>query len=219
LSPRDAAAIYGEIARFGFASFQLVPGGAQFASADGISVLTLTGGAWNFQEDLSRSVFEQAVDKMEVSVGLLMDKLPPRSLMVQHHVDLHATWALSDRQDAAAYVMNRFLRPEARRVADEMPGLEFNGGGIRLTFLRPHPQPLPGGITVTGGGAPADAVDVTIEPLYADKTKLFLRATGTFLSTDKASDVTASVKFVRGLLWENLASSIRLDAGGGSQKT
>jgi hypothetical protein len=82
LSPRDASAIYAEVARFGFGSMQGVPGGVQLASADGVSVLTLTGTGWQFMEDLTRSAFPVAVSKLSVAIRTFLQKLPPNTLML-----------------------------------------------------------------------------------------------------------------------------------------
>src|SRR5215470_15534257 len=74
LSARDASEIYAEVSRYGFSSFQMVPGGVQMASGDGVSTLALGGTGWQFGEDLSRSVFEHAADKLSVAIGLFMQK-------------------------------------------------------------------------------------------------------------------------------------------------
>jgi len=218
LSPRDAAAIYGEIARFGFNSFQTIPGGVQIGSVDGISTLTLTGSGWSFTEDLSRSVFEHAADKLGVTIGLFIDRLPPSSVLMSQLVDLHATWG-GLPQAADDYVASRFLKVQAAQVVSDLPGLNYVGGGVRLSLTRDAQEPLPLGIQVENIDPklpkPADSIDIRIEPFFLDKTKLFVEVTGTFPPTGlEVGTVSRRVAFVRSVLWDHLAGNIALESGG-----
>jgi len=213
LSARDSSAIYGEIARYGFSSFQMVPGGAQMASGDGVTTLTLTGTGWGFVEDLSRSVFEQAADKLAVSVGLLVQSLPEGTFMFNHLVDLHAVWD-NIGESTDSYISKRFLQPQAEQVVTGLPGgLVFNGGAIRLGLARPSDTSLPPGVSIAGGSAtPMDSVDVRIEPFYADKSKLYLQVTGTFILTTDPRALSERLQFVRSILWDHVAGNMTLES-------
>lgn len=212
LSARDASAIYADVARYGFSSFQMVPGGVQMASADGITTLALTGTGWQFAEDLTRSVFEQAADKLAVAIELFMGKLPAGTLTFNQVVDLHAVWD-NIGESADKYIAQRFLQPQAEEVVAGLPGgLTFNGGAIRLGLVRPIETPLPPGVSVPGTMAAVDSVDVRIEPLYADKSKLYLQVTGNFTPTDNIRVVFERVQFVKRVLWDHVASNIALES-------
>jgi hypothetical protein len=212
LSPEDAAKIYTAVARYGFSNFQMIPGGVRMISDGNLTQLTVTGTGWSFAEDLSRSVFEHARDKLGVIIGQLKEILPSQSLMLNLVVDLHALWSNIGEQ-ADIYIANRFLKPEAERLANSLPALQYNGGAIRLNLVRESTLELPPGVTLSATGSPKDSVDVRIEPLYQDKSQLFIQVAGTFVPTNQFERVVEQVDFVRDLLWKHVARSLTFDEG------
>lgn len=213
LAAKDVSAIYGELARYGFANFQLVPGGAQMATADGVSVLTLTGAALAFQEDLGRSAFQLAVDRLGVAISHFGQKLPAGTIMLNQAVDLQAQWDGSGIK-ADEFVAQLYLKDAVRKLGQEIPDLEYQGSGVRITLNRPAAAPQPPGVTVTAlPGAPAglkDAFDVRIEPLFADRAKLFLQVVGMFAVTGDMNTVVPRIEEVRRLLYDTVAPKIAL---------
>lgn len=217
LAPEDASRIYAGIARFGFTGLQIIPGGARMVSENNVTQLSVTGTGWEFVEDLSSSTYELATDKLGVVVSLLKDMLPNSSLLASQTVDLQAHWTNLKGQRADDYIASRFLKPEVSRLGDNMSGLEFNGGAIRLNFLRDSPVQLPPGVNlVAGSGAPKDSIDVRIEPFYQDKGELFLQVVGTFALTNEFRLATERVDLVRGVLWNSVAPFLAHEDGGDS---
>ena len=211
LLPRDASAIYAEVARFGFTSLQTVPGGVQIASEDGVSVLALTGTGWQFTEDLSQSGgFEPAISKIDVAIRAFLEKLPPNTVMLNQTVDLQATWENLGAQ-ADEHIENRFLKPQARKIVSDIENLEFNGAGLRLNLTRPIGD-LPPGVQPLPGGPPmVETFDVRVEPYFADKSKLFLEVTGVLAPTQDLSRVIQGARFVEKVLWEHVAGNIAME--------
>jgi hypothetical protein len=210
LGAKDVSTIYGELARYGFANFQLVPGGGQMATADGVSVLTLTGAAMAFQEDLSRSAFPLATDRLGVAMTHFREKLPEGTLMMTLSVDLQAQWEGSGiRSDE--FVSQIYLKDAVRRLGQEIPNLEYQGSGVRITLNRPAEAPLPPGVTMEAvPGGLRDAFDIRIEPLFADKTKLFLQVVGMFAVTSDMKSVVPRIQEVQRLLYDTVAPKIAL---------
>jgi hypothetical protein len=207
---KDASSIFGDIARYGFSSLQQVPGGVRIASADGVSVLALTGTGWQFVEDLKRSAFDPALEKLSVAIGAFLERLPG-AIMVQRTVALEATWE-NLGQSADEYVQGRFLKDQARQVVGDVPGFAFEGGGVRLRLTRPWTTNAPPGFVVVGGGG-VDALDVHIEPLYVDKAKLFIQVSGGFgPPTPDLAQVTEAARFVHEVLWDQVAGNIQMEA-------
>src|SRR5438046_9542787 len=130
LSAKDASMIYAELARYGFAAFQLVPGGAQMATGDRVSALTVTGAGWTYQEDLSRSSFEPALDKLDVAIKNFVEKLVPGTMMVQQVVDLQGHWE-TDGVPADQLIAQIYLKDAVHRLADVPSGLVYAGSGVR----------------------------------------------------------------------------------------
>jgi hypothetical protein len=213
LSPKDASAIYAELARYGFASLQLVPGGAQMATGDRISVLTVTGVGWGYQEDLNRSSFELAISKLDVATKHYVDKLSPGSMMLQQMVDLQSQWDL-ESTTADVLIAQIYLKDSVRNLADHIPGLAYQGSGIRVNMTRAAAAPVPPGVQMTGAtGQPinaVDAFDVRVEPLFVDKTKLFLHVVGTFAPTSDLKATMGRLRYVHKLLTEEVATNIAL---------
>jgi hypothetical protein len=209
LTLHDAAPIFAEIARYGYTSLQQVGGGVRIASADGVSAMTLTGSGWQFVEDLNRSAFDAALEKMSVSIRAFLSRLPG-ALLLPQTVDLQATWE-NLGQAADEHIEHRFLTAQARQVVEGVPGCEFVGGGVRLHIQRPWASDTPQGFFVLQGGQ-ADQIDVRLEPLFADRSKLFLQVTGVFgPPTSDLNQVTAGTQFVHQVLWNHVAANIQME--------
>lgn len=217
LSPQAASAIYGEIARYGYASFRIIPGGAEIAAPDGSSVIQLTGSAWSFVHDLNQSAFQVAIDKLDVTIKAFMARMPRGTRYFGTVIDLQAVWENLDGRSADAYVESRFLKDQSRQMVADFPGnLEFNGGGVRLNLVGPGDVEMPADIGFAGPGRPLDSFDVRIEPLFADKNKLYLQVTGVFgTPTGDVTVVTRRAQLVHDMLWRHLADNILMVARGG----
>jgi hypothetical protein len=213
LSPKDASSIYAELARYGFAAFQLVPGGAQMATADRVSALTLTGAGWSYQEDLSRSAFELALSKLDVAISNYVERLAPGTMMVQQLVDLQGMWEIEGLA-ADKLIAQIYLKDAVHRLAEAIGGLNYQGSGIRLNLTRQAAASVPGAIQFTGPtGQPAqaqDSFDVRVEPLFVDKSKLFLQVVGAFAPTDDLKAGIGRIRYIHQLLWEEVATNIAL---------
>src|SRR3989442_6143605 len=62
---KAASAIFGELARFGFSTFQQVPGGAQLVSTDRKTNVIITATNWVFQQTMAGSPgFRPALDQI-----------------------------------------------------------------------------------------------------------------------------------------------------------
>jgi hypothetical protein len=213
LSAKDASSIYGELARYGFAAFQLVPGGAQMTTADRVSNLTMTGAGWAYQEDLSRSAFELALSKLDVAITNYVERLVPGTLMVQQLVDLSGQWE-TEGTPSDQLIAQIYLKDAVQRLAELIQGVNYQGSGIRMTLTRQAAAAVPGIIQVTGpSGQPAeaqDSFDVRVEPLFADKSKLFLQVVGSFAPTSDLKAGVDRIRYVHKLFWEQLATNIAL---------
>jgi hypothetical protein len=208
LSAEAAGAIYGKIARYGFSGFQMLPiGGAQYVSADQVTVVTLAGTGWEYLEDLSSSAFELAVEKQAVVLAEFFKHLrESESMFLSHAVDLHAVWPL-DRGHADAFVETHFLTPTFQSVAGAFGGLSLNGGGLRWALTRPLSDPVPPGLDVQP--LPLETFDLRLEPFFADKSQLFLQATAIYPApTTQLRRVTERAYEVRGLLYDTFADSL-----------
>jgi hypothetical protein len=212
IGAKDASAIYAELARYGFAAFQLVPGGAQMASADGVSVLTVTGAGWTYQEDLGRSEFELALDKLDVAINEFVEKLPRGTMMVNQIIDLQGHWETGGA-GADELISQIYLKDAVSHLATQLEGLDYQGSGIRVNLTRPAAAPFPGGVQITspdGPVEPKDSFDVRVEPLFVDKTKLFLQVVGIFATTSDLKAGNERIRYIRQLLWDKVASKIAL---------
>lgn len=211
LTPGDASAIYSSIARYGFTSFQLIPGGVQVASPDGATVLSLTGAAWSFVEDLSRTAgFEPALEKMGVALTEFTAKFSSPPLHVNQVADLHARWDGAPG-GADAYIDSHFLSADGRALASGLGGVTYNGAGVRFNFLREPQSDVPALVSAPAGARPAEVFDLRIEPLFVDKAHLFLQATGMFPPTFKVDEMLTRARFVRELLSEKLVTALSQD--------
>ncbi len=213
LSPRDASMIYGEVARYGYSGFNMIPGGAQIASGDGVTTAVLTGSGWQFVQDLTRSPgWEPVVDKMGVTIEQFMSKFPG-AYFHTHIIDLQAVWEHVDGDSGDQYLASRFLKREAQTIG-AFEGFDYQGAGLRLCLMRPSDVPLPAGMTVIGAPAsgPTDQFDVRIEPFFADRTKLWLQVVGQFrVPTTDVRLVTSRARTVHNLLWNQLADKITME--------
>jgi hypothetical protein len=215
LSARDASAIYGEVARFGYTGFTMIPGGAQIASADGATVVQLTGAGWSFAQDLTRiGGIEPAVDRLGVTIEQFMSKFPGASF-AGHTVDLQARWDHVDQGRSDRYIAQRFLTQDGTRMGD-FEGFTPEGGGLRLHFVRASTIPLLPGVQVWSPAGqqiePLEEFDARIETFYADKSKLFLEVTGLFaVPAVDISLVTSRARLVHELLWNQLADKITME--------
>src|SRR2546430_10537828 len=73
LSAKHAAEIYGELARFGFATFQQVSGGAQLVTADGQTTILITATNWMYLRMMAGSPgFRPALDELSVTLHELL---------------------------------------------------------------------------------------------------------------------------------------------------
>ena len=208
LSPEAVARMYAELVKHGYVSLQQVPGGAQMASGDGASVLIATANVFQFVEDLTRSAWQVVVDKLAFTVERYSHEVAPGALIVAQIVDLHAVWDNLGRS-ADEYVSQRFLKPGVEKLVEDF-GYEFNGSGVRLNLVKDVAPDLPPGVGASG--PIRDSVDVRIEPLLTDKTKLFVQVTGTFAPTRDMREIGKRVSLVHEMTWDRLARSIALEA-------
>jgi hypothetical protein len=209
ITAQAAGAIYGKVARYGFSSFQMVQGGAQLASADGSSILTLLGTGWQFAEDLSRSAFAVAQDKLSVALTEYIAALPKGARFVGQSVEMAGLWE-NLGGPADAYVTGRFVKDQAPKLVEGLGDLEFQAAGIRLNLTRPAPETVPPGMVFAG--PPVDVVDVRVEPFLSDKSKLWLQVNGIFpVPVDTVGAVTDRIAMVRKILWDDLADRLALD--------
>jgi hypothetical protein len=209
LAAQVIARIYGEVAKYGFASLQEVPGGALIGSADGFTTLLLTASFFHFGEDISKSSFGPSVEKLGITMEVFFRQLAPGTAVVGHVVDLQAVWDDLGEQ-ADALIERRFLKPAASKLVAEI-GLAYNGGAIRLSLARPVTGGLPAGFMVLGPAA-QESIDIRIEPLFADKSKLFLHFTGSFAPTTDPKELARRAKFVHDLAWDRLARNLTVEA-------
>lgn len=207
LSARDAAMIYGEIARFGFAQFQQVSGGAMITSADQASTVVVTATNWQFAQDMAKSPgFRPVLDQVGVVVGLLLDKLPPEVVIARQGIDLTALWALGEAADS--YISEAFLGPRAAELAAGLGDLRFNGGAIRLNFVRDSDIPVPPGMETLAPEA-VEEYDVRVEPFFRDKSHLFIQVTGTQpVPIREVALLERRVEYAHSLLWDRVADAL-----------
>ncbi len=207
LSTEASARIYSALAPLGITSMQSVGGGVELASPDGITSVTATANELQFAEDVSRSSIDSARHKLGSSVEALFKELAPRSVILQQAVDLQGVWeGLGVAADQ--FVLSRFLNPDATRLVDDI-GYTFIGAGIRLTVTGPVMGQMPPGVVMLGGEA-RDSIDVRVEPLFVDKTKLFLQLTGLFPATDDHKEIVKRVNLVHNLAWDKIARNLEL---------
>ncbi|MBJ7603286.1 MAG: hypothetical protein JF888_08885 [Candidatus Dormibacteraeota bacterium] len=212
LTPREGSEIYAEVSRYGFTGFQVVQGGIQLMSSDGMSIVVLTGGGWQFTEDLSRTTFDHSADKLAVVIDHYVKKLPQGTILAGQVAQVEAVWE-NFGADADSYIEQRFLKPEFARVVEGLvEGQEMLGGGVRMVLKRPAEQPLPPGMATADPSGPADVFEVKVEPLYADRTKLFLLVSGTFSPTVDFKVIERRTRSIRDLLWSKLATNMTLEA-------
>jgi hypothetical protein len=212
LLPKDASDIYGQIARYGYANFRIIPGGAEINSGDGIAVVQLTGSAWSFVHDLSNSAFDVAVEKMAVTIEHFMGRMPRGTRMLGHVIDLQAVWDNVDGGDASQWMERRFLKDQARQVAAMPEGFEFNGAGLRLNLQKDIDIQIPLDVHISGPATPKDSFDLRIEPLFAERTKLYLQVTGMWgIPFEETALVTGRARLVRDMLWTHLAGNILME--------
>ena len=208
LTAQAAGVIYGQVARYGFNSFQMVQGGAQMASGDGTSVLTLLGTGWQFAEDLQRSAFQVALDKLGVALDEFVKWIPPGSRFMAHQIEVAGLWEnLGGTADR--YVASRFLKEQAAQLVQGFGDFEFRGGAIRLTLRRQSHDSFPEGIVFAE--PPVDSIDVRVEPYFQDPSKLWLQINGLFpIPVSTVSTVTSRVEMVKNMLWNDLADRLAL---------
>ena len=211
LSPRDASMIYGEVARFGYSGFTMIPGGAQMASADNMTIIQLTGSGWQFVQDLTRTAFQPALERLGVTIEHFMSKFPGASF-AGHQIDLQATWDNVEGGRGDEYLARRFLRSEATRLGD-FEGFTNLGSGVRAKATKPSDVPMPPGLQLIGPMQdPIDQFDIRLEPLYGNPSQLWLQVVGTFiLPTADTRLVTSRAQLVHGLLWDQLADKITME--------
>jgi hypothetical protein len=206
LSAKHASEIYGELARFGFATFQQVPGGAQLISADGQTTIVVTATQWAFGQMMTASPgFRPALDQLGVALRELLQRLEPDLWIVNQFVDIQALWPLGS--SAEDYIARRFLTRSAIDLAEGL-GLRFNGGAIRLNLDRPTEVPVPPGLE----GAvvkPVEEFDVRIEPFFQDKNQLFLQVQARLaVPTREVGVVLKRVEYAHRLLWEEVPARL-----------
>jgi hypothetical protein len=150
---------------------------------------------------------DSALHKLASASDALFRELAPRSAILQQAVDLQAVWdGLS--QPADEFVASRFLNVGASKLVDDI-GFTFAGAGIRLSVYRPVMGSLPAGVFMLGGEA-RDTVDVRLEPLFVDKSKLFLQVTGIFAPTDDFKEIAKRAKVIRDVAWDKIARNLEL---------
>jgi len=207
LTTEAIARMFAALAPLGIGSMQLIAGGAELASPDAVTDLIVTANAFQFTEDVSRSSMDSALHKLSSAVDALFHELAPSSAILQQAVDLQAVWdGLS--QPADDFVASRFVNHGATKVVDDI-GFTFTGAGIRLSVYRPVIGGLPPGVSMLGGEA-RDSLDVRLEPLFVDKSKLFLQVTGVFAPTDQYKEVAKRAHLVRDVAWDKIARNLEL---------
>jgi len=207
LSTEAIARIFAALAPLGMSSMQMIAGGALLASPDGITNVIATANALQFTEDVSRSNMDSARHKLGSAADALFHELAPRSAILQQAVDLQAVWD-GLGQPADEFVASRFLNPGASKLVDDI-GFTFAGAGIRLSVYRPVIGPLPAGVSMLGGEA-RDSLDIRLEPLFVDKSKLFVQVTGVFAPTDDFKEVAKRVQLVQDVAWDKIARNLEL---------
>ncbi len=210
LTSDSVARIYAGIAKHGFTSMQQVPGGAQMATGDGVSVVLVTANSFQFSEDLTRSAWQQALERLSVTVEVYAHEVAPQSFILQEVVDLQGIWE-NLGQGADAYIAHRFLKPGVEKLVEDF-GFSYNGGAIRLNLVRPVTASVPPGLTVIGPQGIHDALDVRLEPLFMDKSKLFIQVTATFTPTQDMKEIAKRAEIVHEVTWNRLARNIALEA-------
>ncbi len=206
LSAQSIARIYGEVAQYGLTSLQQVPGGAQVSTPDGISTLVVAATTLQYIEDLMRSSIGSAMERLGPVVEAYWHEITPGAVILAQLVDLQSVWDGAG-ENAVDFIRHRFLRPTAERVVDEL-GFEFKGGAVRLAIARPSQEPLPPGVGVIGVQTPVEAIDVRIEPLFTDTTKLFLQVTGQFPPTVDHREVARRTQMTYDIAWDRIARNI-----------
>lgn len=210
LPVKDAAAIYGELARFGFATFQQVPGGAQIMSADGKTTIVITAINWVFQQAMEGSPgFRPALDQLGVALSHLLERLTSGVWIVNQSVDIQALWPLG--ASAEDFIVQRFLTQTAVDLARGLPGLRFNGGAVRLNFDRPSETTVPVGLEASFPRA-IEEFDVRVEPYFQDKSQLLLQVTGSMpVPTREVSVVESRVEYAHRLVWEEVPARLAFE--------
>lgn len=206
LSAQAIARIYGEVAQFGFTSLNQVPGGAQAATPDGISTVVVAAGVLQYVEDLTRSSIRIAIDRLGPVVDAYWKELTPGAVVLAEAVDLQGVWEGAG-ESAPDFIRRRFLKPAAERIVDDL-GFELNGGAIRLAIVRPSPTALPPGIGLVGPQGPVEAIDVRIEPLFTDLSKLFLQVTGQYPPSSDHREIARRTEMTYEIAWERVARNI-----------
>jgi hypothetical protein len=206
LSAKHAAEIYGELARFGFATFQQVPGGAQLVSADGQTTIVVTATNWVYLQMMAAGPgFRPALDQLGVTLRELLQRLQSDIWIVNESVDIQALWPLG--ASAEDFIVRRFLTKAAVDLGTDL-GLHFNGGAIRLNLDRPSPVPVPAGLEGSVP-KPIEDFDVRVEPYFQDKNQLFLQVQGRMpVPTREVSVVQSRVEYAHRLLWEEVPARL-----------
>jgi len=206
LTAEAAGAIYGRVARFGFSSFQMVPGGAVLATAEGTSILTLTGTGWQLQENLEKTAFRLVLDKQTVALEQYLAGFPGVR-MVGHTVEVAGLWD-GVTPNPTDYIASRFLKDQASALVTDMRGLTYNGGSIRLSLFKESEDPLPPGIQF-GVEAPRDTFDIRIEPFFGDKSKMWVQVNAIYpVPTDSVQVIERRTALARDILWDDLADRL-----------
>jgi hypothetical protein len=205
-SAQAVARIYGEVAQHGLTSLQQVPGGAQASTPDGISTLVVTASTFQYVEDLTRSSIGNALDHLGPLVEAYWRELTPGAVLLAQAVDLQGVWE-GIGESAVDFITHRFLRPAALRLVDDL-GYEFKGGAIRLALSRPSQGALPPGIGVVVLQGPVETIDMRIEPLFTDPTRLFLQVTGAFPPTVDQREIARRADMIYQVTWDRLARNI-----------
>lgn len=205
----DACArIYAVLASVGITSMASVPGGVELASPDSITNVVTTANELQLTEDVSRSSIDSAIHKLGSTVDALFHELAPGSVILQQFVDLQAVWD-GLGQPADEFVSSKFVHPKAAKLVEDL-GFTFLGAGIRLSVIRPVIGRLPAG--VISFGEARDGLDVRVEPLFVDKTKLFLQVTGLFPATDDPKEIVKRVTLVHDVTWDKIARNLELSS-------
>ncbi len=207
---KAASAIFGELARFGFSTFQQVPGGAQIVSTDGKTNVIITATNWAFQQAMvGSSGFRPALDQLSVILRELLPRLELGAWIVNQSVDISATWPLG--ASAEQFVIDRFLTKSAVDLAQSLD-LTFNGGAVRLNLGRDSPVPVPPGLESVVAKA-IEEFDVRIEPFFQDKSQLWLQVTGRMaVPTHDVQVMSARVEYAHRLLWEEIPRRLTFEA-------
>ena len=210
LPVKAASAIFGELARFGFSTFQQVPGGAQLISTDGKTNVIITASGWAFQQTMAGSPgFRPAVDQLGVILRELLVKLDPPVWVVNQTVDISANWPLGS--SAERYIIDRYLTKAAVDLAESLD-LTFNGGAVRLNMGRDSPVPIPPGLENAVAKA-IEEFDIRIEPFFQDKSHLWLQVTGRMaVPTNDVQVMTGRLEYAHRLLWEEIPRRLSFES-------